>query len=320
MVLTLKSLKLQTIFKKFRNSVSSIVLLLVILLIIYIIYILNKKNKFTSLRESFFSSSPIKGYYKLSWVGTDPPADINWDFGVWFGGETPVKAIDININNASKIKYGKKILNLGGGTNTGTWNGQADFDYINSRLADVKKAGWDGLCFDVEVCSPNIDFIKLFTDCFAKCKVAGLMVIVTMSHLVPWSCQQGTGQGMNLVNAWINDKNIDYISPQLYTQGATLETTDLSVFKSVQNKILPSIPYNTDWANLNTSNIGITPAGYIIWNVQPPPPPSPKRNYCGADWSTANTKCGAQCPGGQDGECPSGQHCYANLDNCPINK
>jgi hypothetical protein len=121
----------------------------------------------------------------------------------------------------------------------------------------------------------------------------------------------------NLVNTWINDKNIDYISPQLYSQGNVLETTDLSVFKSIQTKILPSIPYSTDWEKLNTSSIGITPAGYIIWNSQPPPP---KRNYCGTDWSSANTKCGAPCPGGQDSECPNGQHCYADLTNCPINK
>lgn len=298
----------------FKNKFLFSVLLVLILLLV-LIY-----KYFGTVKESFFSSSPIKGYYKLSWVGADPPSNTNWDFGIWFGGETPIKAIDININNAAKITAGKKILNLGGGTDTGVWYGPADFDYINSKLPDIKKAGWDGLCFDVEVCSPNIDFIKPFTDCFAKCKAAGLMVIVTMSHLTPWSCQTGTGQGMNLVNAWINDKNIDYISPQLYTQGTTLETVDLSIFKNIQNKMLPSIPYDSDWANLNSSNIGITPTGYIIWNAQPAPPPIPKRNYCGADWSSTNTKCGAPCPGGQDDECPSGQHCYADLSNCPVNK
>jgi hypothetical protein len=311
--------KLQPILKKLRNNIPTIALIVILLLISFIFYgiiysLINNKNIF---KESFTSTPLIKGYFKLLWAATDPPADTKWDFGIWFGGETPKQAIDMHMNNSSKITSGKKILDLGGGLSTGTWNGQSDFDYINSKLAELKKAGWDGLCFDVEVCTPNIDFVKLFADCFAKCKAAGLMVIVTMSHLVPWSCQQGSGQGMNLINAWINDKNIDYISPQLYTQGTTLETTDLSALKSIQNKVLPAIPYDTDWAKLNINNIGITPGGYIIWNTQPP---APKRNYCGTDWSTANTKCSGQCPGGQDSECPAGQHCYASLDNCPINK
>jgi hypothetical protein len=297
-------------FKHMSLSHMFMILIIVILLVLFYKY-------FFVLKETFTSSSPIRGYYKLTWINSNPPPTPKWDLGIWFGGETPIKAIDININNASKLTADKKILNLGGGTETGVWYGQADFDYINGKLSTIKKAGWDGLCFDVEVCTPNIDLIKPFADCFAKCKAAGLMVIVTMSHLVPWGCVAGPGQGMNLVNSWIKDPNVDYISPQLYTEGTALETTDLSVFKDVPNKILPSIPYESDWAKLTTNNIGITPAGYIIWNAQPPPP---TRNYCGVDWSTANSKCGAQCPKGQDSECPDKQHCFADLQRCPINK
>jgi hypothetical protein len=142
--------------------------------------------------------------------------------------------------------------------------------------------------------------------------------MVTTGFVMPFGCQTGTGQGKDIINAWITDKNIDYISPQIYgASGTELIPTDLSVFKAVQNKVVPSIPYEADWAKLNMGNTGITPSGFVVWNSAPP---TPKRNYCGADWSTANSKCGAPCPGSQDSECPSGQHCFANLSNCPVNK
>ena len=282
-----------------------------LLVLLYIVY----KYLFKNMIETF-TNPTIKGYYIMSWVNSPAPPG-KWDFGIYFGGETPKESIDKYINLSSKITSGKKILDLGGGLDTGIWKGQPDFDYINSKLSAIKQSGWDGLCFDVEVCSPNVNIAPLFTDCFAKCKAAGLLVIVTISHSMPYSCQTGKGQGKDLINAWLTDKNIDYISPQLYSSGTILEPSDLSIFKEIQNKILPSIPYDSDWEKLNTSNIGINPSGYILWNSAPP---KQKHNYCGDDWSSANSKCGTQCPTGQDSECPSGQHCFADLNNCPVNK
>jgi len=40
------------------------------------------------------------------------------------------------------------------------------------------------------------------------------------------------------------------------------------------------------------------------------------QNMCGSDFNGA-TMCGAACPGGTDGECPSGEMCYAGVD-CPL--
>ena len=297
--------------KFLSKNMIRLLLTIVVLVLLYIAYNYLFKNMIEP-----FTNPTIKGYYIMSWINSPPPPG-KWDFGVYFGGETPKESIDKYINLSSKITSGKKILNLGGGLETGIWKGQSDFDYIKSKLSAIKQSGWDGLCFDIEVCSPNVNMVPLFTDCFAKCKAAGLLVIVTISHSMPYSCQTGTGQGKDLINAWLTDKNIDYISPQLYSSGTVLEPSDLSLFKSVQNKVIPSIPYDSDWDKLNVGNTGITPVGYILWNSAPP---KQKHNYCGADWGTANSKCGAPCPGGQDSECPGGQHCFADLNNCPANK
>jgi hypothetical protein len=304
------------------NPTVLIILVLILILVVVILY------KYYFVNKEYFTNNPTRGYYLLSWAtgaAANAP-DGDWDYGIWFGGETPINAINNNINLSSKITKGKKLLDLGGGLDTGIWSGQSDFDYINSRLADIKNAGWDGLCFDVEVCANNINFIDMFSTCFAKCKQAGLIVYVTTSHTNPYSCQTGSGQGIDLINSWINDSNVDFISPQLYSSGTTLEVQDLSIFNTIQNKILVSIPYSTDWATLNTDNIGITPAGYVVWNVLPPqpnppnpPPPGPSTsyNYCGTNWDTVN--CSYQCPSAMDSECPSGLKCWAGMTQCGPN-
>jgi hypothetical protein len=262
------------------------------------------------------NSDVVRGYFLMSWKPNNTAPDGDWDFGVWFGGETPKSAIEINLKQSYKITSGKKILNLGGGLDTGKWSDPSELEYVVSRLSDIKSNGWDGLCFDVEVCVPNVDFIKAFQDCFAACKRNGLMVIVTMSHTLPYDCQTGTGQGVDLVNSWINDDNIDYISPQLYSAGDKMELSDLSIFKNIQNKIIPAIPYETDWDTLkNSSFININPKGYIIWNV-PAGTPSTSSNYCGTSWTDAKTKCQVKCPSGQDSECPAGERCFGDITDC----
>ncbi|KAJ1547589.1 hypothetical protein HK405_005457 [Cladochytrium tenue] len=35
---------------------------------------------------------------------------------------------------------------------------------------------------------------------------------------------------------------------------------------------------------------------------------------CGTSWAAANAVCGTSCPNAVDSECPSGQYCYADLD------
>lgn len=273
---------------------------------------------FKKSREYFTNggAAPIKGYYKWSW-DSNPLLDGTWDIAILFGGEVPKQAIDININKANSVKGNKKYLNLGGGMESGKWSID-DFDYINQKLGDIKKAGWDGLCFDVEVCTPNVSFVDAFQKCFENTKKNGLDVFVTMSHINPYSCQTGAGQGADLVNSWIKDPNVDYISPQLYSYGDKLEAQDLSMFKSIEQKILPSIPFAEDWEDLN-AKVKINCGGYIVWNQTPkvtpsvPSGPTGNTNFCGKSWEDASAKCGRPCPGGQDSECGGGdQKCFAN--------
>ncbi|KAL7469555.1 hypothetical protein ACHAXS_009816 [Conticribra weissflogii] len=43
----------------------------------------------------------------------------------------------------------------------------------------------------------------------------------------------------------------------------------------------------------------------------------PGFNYCGVDWTDANTKCGKACPSGESTECDFGETCFADCTSCP---
>ncbi len=294
-----------------RLRIACIIIVLIGVIILIVMYYKNKKNQEHFSLLKLFDNTPITGYCLWTWNGNGGTEPKNMcDIGILFGGETPRVAIDNNINSLYKLTQSKeKFLNLGGGIQTGIWT-LTDFDYINNQLNNIKNKGWTGLCFDVEVCTPGVSFINQFKDCFAKCKAVGLKVLVTMSHIIPYECKTGSGQGMDLVNSWITDKNIDYLAPQLYSVGDVLEPTDLSVLKNSIAKIIPIIPYDTDWSKIQ--NLGLTPAGYITWLRSGLPQTI---NYCGIDWTDAQTKCSTarQCPKGQNSECPSGQKCFGGI-------
>jgi hypothetical protein len=255
------------------------------------------------------TAANVSGYYNWTWGGNgggNPTG--NWNIGILFGGEDPITAIKNNISNSFKISAPIKYLNLGGGDNPNGWSLES-IEYVNSRLQDIKQNHWNGICFDVEACPTNVNFISAFQKCFANCKNSGLQVFITISGTVPWACKTGSGQGAELVNSWINDSNIDYISPQLYGgDGRTLVTSDLSKFSNSKAKIIPSIPYAKDWDAIQ--NLGIKPYGYIVWNHDNTIPPS-NNNICGATWSDAANNCKGGNPKfcNNDGDC-AGQSCY----------
>ncbi len=310
--------KIGSSFSLEKKNISNYVMIglgiIIIFLLAVILYKVNKKDGFKTSRLAgslIKTDHPITGYWMWTWGGDGSgEPDTMCDIGIRFGGEVPKTAIDNNIGLANSLtKCREKFLNLGGGLETGIWN-TSDFDYINSQLNNIKNKGWTGICFDIEVCPPGVSFVNQFADCFAKCKAAGLKVLVTMSHTTPYQCQSGAGQGMDLVNAWIQDSNIDYISPQLYTEGHELIPSDLSLFKNAKAKIIPTVPRDSDWTGIQ--NLGVTPAGYLTW-IRSNIPVS--INYCGKDWNdvTANCATAKQCPSGLNGECPSGQKCFGGV-------
>ena len=316
------------LFNKFKSLQTKYIIIILIIIIgtilgivfltLYLVKKSDKSDNSSMLTSTRSNTTPFRGYYNLTWSskGSGNPTG-DWNIGILFGGENPTAAITNNLTSSNKISAPIKYLNLGGGVPPNGWD-MDSIAFVNNNLRNIKNNNWNGICFDIEICPPNIDFISAFQTCFSNCKQIGLQVFVTMSGIVPWSCNAGRGQGDSLVNSWINDVNIDYISPQLYAQGDTLITADLTKFANAKAKIMPSIPYDTDWPSIQ--NLGIIPYGYIVWNhdsnVPPPPPPPPphpvNNNICGTDWAGAQNNCVNNtiktCNINDD--CPTEQKCY----------
>ena len=110
-----------------------------------------------------------------------------------------------------------QFLTLGGANAEGMVT-TAAMDAVEAGLEDVKAAGFDGICFDIELTMGEQDLVEAQERAFAACKAAGLLVMVTTSHSAPYAAGS-EGSKIALTESWMNSDDIDIFSPQLYTSG-----------------------------------------------------------------------------------------------------
>jgi len=109
--------------------------------------------------------------------------------------------------------YDKKILTQGGG-DTG-W-GNSMYSQLQSRLADYKPAGWDGVCWDWETVGSDHTSDGLNTLMRAT-KEAGLINILTSTAEGPYMWSAANKDATD-----IDWSLIDYFVPQMYGASGTL--------------------------------------------------------------------------------------------------
>lgn len=202
---------------------------------------------------------------------------------MWTYGNPPCKQLPEGTNNALSFSgfvdfdqaFGESDLfsptptyfTIGGGADdTGTWTTDA-ISKLNAALPQLKSKGYQGVAYDIEICSGTID-ASVFEDSFTATKAAGLEVLVTMSHSAPYGCSNGEA----LMTDFVNSTNIDYLSPQLYSDGTTLDFTPndqfpWSGFEGAAAKIVPSIPQASDYQQVVDyfTKINVDLSGYIQW-------------------------------------------------------
>jgi hypothetical protein len=305
--------------KLITNNISNCILptILVIILILLIIILYKIKDNFNN-KENDDKKRKRKARLTGAWVWDAKAIGMDFfsfnpcDIGIFFGVNLTDANTIINsiINDVAGLKNARqKFLGLGIGQTMNTisleWK-KTDFASIINQIPNIKSKGWTGICFNINSCTNNVPFVDDFANCFAKCKEGGLKVLVTMSQTVPPKCQSGAGQGMDLIKSWVKSSHIDYISPQLFQPGANekvLVPTNLSILKKAKAKIIPSIPYDTNWPQIQ--NLGIEPYGYITW-LQPP------QGICGTSPQNAmdnyNKNIAVTCT--SDAQCASGQKCF----------
>jgi hypothetical protein len=169
----------------------------------------------------------------------------------------------------SENLQGQKYLTIGGAN----VNGHLSVEILKKFHEDIgyiKDAGFVGVCFDIEHTEREGLYIKAMEEAFAACKKEGLKVLVTVSHSAP-IVSRSAG---NIVKAWVNSDNIDYLSPQLYSTGKEKQPQfDISkgvqwdLWKGAKPVIIPSIVDGSHWQKTQQffNNHGIPIKGYLQW-------------------------------------------------------
>jgi hypothetical protein len=140
----------------------------------------------------------------------------------------------------------------------------------------IKEAGYEGVCFDVEVTRGGKALVKALEETYSKCKKAGLITMVTTSHSAPTGVSLGDIR-VQLIKSWVKSPDVDIISPQLYTWGGE-DVPDFNVtwpcdnctwnlYKDSKGKFVPSVVDGTHMAAVkkwfDKENIKVS--GYFQW-------------------------------------------------------
>eukprot|EP00658_Telonema_sp_P-2_P007730 TRINITY_DN12878_c0_g1_i17.p1 TRINITY_DN12878_c0_g1~~TRINITY_DN12878_c0_g1_i17.p1 ORF type:complete len:200 (+),score=61.93 TRINITY_DN12878_c0_g1_i17:56-655(+) len=125
-----------------------------------------------------------------------------------------------------------------------------------------------GVCYDVE--EGDAGMAAAFAASFALCKQHSLRVLVTVSHSAPYAVPDKAA----LMAGFLQDSNIDYLSPQLYTSGREREndfafTADFpwTRYKGMKPALVPSIVRASllPAAKAFFDELGISTQGFVQW-------------------------------------------------------
>jgi len=213
------------------------------------------------------AASNVVGYYAETWESwNQPPAGAN--VGIAFSGEIDVdKALSTSAGKLSQLS-GARYISLGGGNYAGRWDAYR-LDAITSALYAGRFYDYSGIVYDVE--EGDAGLAGRFQASFAAAKAMGKTVLVTISHSAPY----GVSDAAALMQAFVRDPNIDYISPQLYSSGleaqneyGTLAGVGWGSYYGMRAQLVPSIVKASYYPSAQQffASQGLTTTGFIQWN------------------------------------------------------
>ncbi|MEJ6485663.1 hypothetical protein N0Y54_30990 [Nostoc punctiforme UO1] len=215
--------------------------------------------------ETVQEMSLIKGYWDKTYSPSHPFNHST--LGIAFSGWAKP---DQALSDSAKIKdrlVGHKYISLGGGNSNGSFT-QEILHSIITHIKNGKFSDYKGIAFDIEEGEANLT--SHFQQAFAAAKNKNLKVLVTTSHSAPY----GISDAQTMIETFIKNGNIDYLSPQLYTSGTETEN-DFTTSQGVSWKdyahskaaIVPSIVQANMYhdAKNRLSRYGVTTSGFIQW-------------------------------------------------------
>ena len=203
--------------------------------------------------------------------GATAQDDPNQKFSVAFSGWSDI----YNALSESEKVYprlrGEKYIAVGGGGNANAkWSEDALLLLANATLSGLL-GSYDGILYSIILGDSGL--AQHFLHSFAIAKSNGLKVMVTTSSSAP----NGILDGPALMTEFLNDSNIDVISPILFVTGS--ETSNLYAESSgvlwsnntnARPVVVPGLvsggQYFSDAKNFFLNEYGVSIQGYIRWS------------------------------------------------------
>ena len=231
------------------------------------------------VKEVPVSEVEIKGFWYQTWQKSSVPSDSTLSIAL-SGWPNPDTALEESAKVRNQL-VGEAYIGLGGGNANGRFT-SSGVDIIVAAINNGRFSDYQGIAFDIE--EGDAGLANRFHEAFVASKKRNLKVLVTVSHAAPY----GITDAQQLMAAFFADENIDYLSPQLYTQGTETQNDFIenmgvrwTDYASAKAKIIPSIvqPDLYQSAKNYFEGIGIDTKGFIQWAQtiapSPPSPPSP---------------------------------------------
>ena len=178
------------------------------------------------------------------------------------------------------LYQGLQFLSVGGANRNGLINAQRLEDYSTSEgLDEIKAAGFEGVCFDVESTEGEEELVAALERAFAACKRAGLLVMVTTSHTAPYAAASDASKPL-MVDSWVKSNDIDIFSPQLYTSGREgkpeydetpcASGCSYDRLKKMKARWVPSVANPSHYPAVKDflNGMGIQSHGYLQWQAK----------------------------------------------------
>jgi len=222
----------------------------------------------------------IKGYYMLSWLDSSsgPAGTNNW---VYFSGWNTVQSAldELEPSDLEAAGSAFKWFTIGGGNHNGILNA-SKLDEFDAKLDQISDFG--GVMYDIEkVQGSSSTMNPRFAASFAAVKAKGMKVAITVSHTAPYDCDSPQ-DAVDFVEAFVQDSNVDIISPQLYTSGfeaapdfsatgfCAAAGCGWNMYQNVRSGLLiaPSIVETSQYDAAKThlkEHENIDTSGYFVW-------------------------------------------------------
>ncbi len=206
----------------------------------------------------------VLGYWCWSWDAGSAPAGAN--LGIAFSGwVSPAEALSNSLAVVNQLQ-GRKFICLGGGNSSGAWSNDA-VNAVTQAIETNRFAGYQGIAYDIEEGSAGLE--APFAISFAAAKAKGMTVLVTVSH----SCPYGIADAVSLMNSFFANRDIDLLSPQLYTTGQetsndyTALNVPWSAYTQARAVIVPSIVHANLYPSAQSyfADQGVTLGGFVQW-------------------------------------------------------